>query len=72
MPERNFGVRARNNGMGKGVPLSKSEFGRFYMSQGLEEVYGNVGGDVVKLLNIFSSSAIVKSIPRTARLWSKI
>jgi len=30
----------------KGVPLSKSEFERFYMSQGLEEVYGNVGGDV--------------------------
>jgi hypothetical protein len=63
---------ARKNGMEKGVLLSKSEFGRFYMSQGLEEVCGNVGGDVVKLLNIFCSSAIVKSIPRTARLWSNI
>jgi hypothetical protein len=37
---------ARKNGMEKGVLLSKSEFGRFYMSQGLEEVCGNVGGDV--------------------------
>jgi hypothetical protein len=42
VPERHFGVQASTFQV-----LAKTEFGRFSMSQGLEEVYGNVGGDVV-------------------------